>query len=174
MLYLLVYLLILLVTLAAVFLNIVSLPGNWLVLIAATSLSAWNNWARPPIWALLVILLILLLAEGVEFLGGMVGAKKFGASNWAAWGAMGGAMIGGLVGIPPLTPVMLGTDHLLAAVLGAFLVALVVELVRKKPLKEASWAALGAGLGRGVGIVSKIAGGLMVWLLLAITAGPWW
>ncbi|HVT80635.1 MAG TPA: DUF456 domain-containing protein [Phycisphaerae bacterium] len=169
----LVYFLVVILTLAAVALNVISLPGNWLILLAGLILSACYGWDKPH-WAILpVILIILLLAEIIEFASGIVGAKKFGASRAAAWAAVAGTMLGGLIGIPPLA-FLLGIDHLIGAVLGAFLGAWIVELIRQRPLKEASLAALGAGLGRGVGIVTKIGAGLVAWVVLTVAAFPWW
>ncbi len=165
------YFLLVLISLAAIVLNILSLPGNWLVLAAALTLSAcyhWHHWEMLPL-----ILIILLLAEVVEFAGGMLGARKFGASRAAAWGAIAGTIIGGLIGIPPLAFLM-GLDHLIAALLGAFLGAWMVELIRGRPLKEASLAALGAGLGRGVGLIAKIGCGVFAWFIFAVAAFPGW
>jgi hypothetical protein len=165
------YLLLLLISLVAIALNILSLPGNWLTLAAAMALSAcygWHHWIMLP-----MILIVLLLGEVVEFASGMFGAKTFGASRAAAWGAVGGTIIGGLVGIPPLAFLM-GIDHLIAAILGAFLGAWMVELIRGRPLKESSLAALGAGLGRGVGLITKVGGGLFAWLIFAVAAFPLW
>jgi uncharacterized protein YqgC (DUF456 family) len=171
---LLLYILLLAISLPAIALNVLSLPGNWLMFLAAVGVSLANGWHHPHWFILLVILVMLLIAEGVEFFGGMIGARKFGASRLASWAAIAGAMVGGLIGIPPITAAMLGMDHLLGAVAGAFIAAWVVEVLRQKPLKEASRAALGAALGRGAGIVTKIGGGLMVWLVLAVFAFPWW
>ncbi len=120
------------------------------------------------------MLFVLLIAEGLEFLGGLIGARAFGASRAAAWAAIAGAIIGGLIGIPPVTFVMLGTDHLIGAVIGAFLAALLMEFLLKRPVKEAFWGALGAALGRGAGLVTKIGGGLLVWAMLAVAAWPGW
>jgi uncharacterized protein len=167
-----IYILLLLISLPAIALNILSLPGNWLMFIAAVSASMMNGWHHPNWFVLLVILVMLLIAEGVEFFGGMIGARQFGASRLASWAAIGGAMIGGLIGIPPITAAMLGIDHLLGAIIGAFLAALMVEVLKNKPMHEASRAAMGAALGRGAGIVTKIGGGLAVWVLLAIVANP--
>jgi uncharacterized protein len=168
------YLTAILFSLAAIVLNVVSLPGNWVILLAAAALSLYHRGHNPHWVFLLVILVILLAAEAVEFLGGMIGAKTFGASRTASWAAIFGAMLGGLIGIPPLTLMMLGTDHILMAVAGAFLAAWVVELLKKKTMQASLKAAVGAALGRGAGMVTKIGGGLAAWLVLAITAQPWW
>jgi uncharacterized protein YqgC (DUF456 family) len=172
MLDLMLYVFILIVTLAAVALNLVSLPGNWLVLVGAIGLSVMHSGARPHWFFLIVILLILSAAELVEFFSGMVGARKFGASKTASWAALGGAIIGGLIGIPPLTVPMLFTDHFVAAIFGAFLAAWIVELIKRRPMGHASKAAFGAALGRGVGLAGKIGAGMLAWVVLAVTY--WW
>jgi|WetSurMetagenome_2_1015567.scaffolds.fasta_scaffold806823_1 uncharacterized protein len=169
----LLYLTAILFSLAAIVLNVVSLPGNWFILIAAAALSIYHD-GHAPHWAfVLVILVILLAAEAVEFLGGMIGAKTFGASRTASWAAIAGALVGGLIGIPPVTAAMLGADHIVGAIAGAFLAAWVVELLKQKSMQDSLKAALGAALGRGAGLVTKIFGGLAAWLVLVITAQPW-
>jgi len=168
MLDLLLYSLLLALALAAIALNIISLPGNWLILAAAIILCLLHNGHQPHWIFLLLILLILLAAELVEFLSGMIGARKFGASKSAAWAAILGAMLGGLIGIPPITAPTLGTDHIFAAVAGAFLAAWLVELLKQKSLKAASLGALGAALGRGTGLVTKIGAGLLAWFILLL------
>ena len=170
----LLYVLVLLISLAGVALNVASLPGNWVMFLAAISLSAWHGWQKPHWLGLLLILVILLLAEVIEFVGGMIGARQFGASKSASWAAIAGAIIGGIIGIPPITMAVLGIDHIFCAVLGAFIAAWGVELLKQKPMGEATKAATGAALGRGVGILSKIGGGLLVWMCIAILAFPWW
>ena len=171
---LLLYLLVLLISLAGVALNVASLPGNWVMFLAALGLSAWHGWQKPHWMGLLLILVILLLAEVLEFVGGMIGARKFGASKSASWAAIGGALVGGIIGIPPITVAVLGIDHIVCAILGAFIAAWIVELLWQRPMGEATKAATGAALGRGMGILSKIGGGLLVWICLAILAFPWW
>jgi len=170
----LLYFLVLLISLAGVALNVASLPGNWVMFAAALGLSAWHGWQKPHWLGLLLILVILLLAEVIEFVGGMIGARQFGATKSASWAAIAGAIAGGIIGIPPITLAVLGIDHIVCAVLGAFLAAWAVELVMwQRPMGEATKAATGAALGRGVGIVGKIGGGLLVWICLAILAFPW-
>jgi uncharacterized protein YqgC (DUF456 family) len=164
------YVLLLLISLAAVALNVVSLPGNWVILAAALGLSIYHGGRNPHWGVLLVILVVLVAAEVLELISGLIGTRKFGGSKTAAWAAVGGAMIGGLVGVPPLTVPLLGIDHLVMAVVGAFAAAWIVELLKKKQMKEALLAALGAALGRGAGLAAKIGAGLMAWFILL----GWW
>jgi uncharacterized protein YqgC (DUF456 family) len=168
MLDILICLLLLVISLAAVILNVVSLPGNWVILAAGLGMSIYHGGHRPGWVALVAIFIVLVLAEVIELLSGLVGARKFGASSAAAWAAVGGAIVGGVVGIPPLTVPTLGLDHLFAAVAGAYLAAWVVELIRQRPMKQALTAALGAALGRAGGLTAKIAAGIVAWVILLL------
>jgi uncharacterized protein YqgC (DUF456 family) len=163
------YALLLLLSLAAILLNIVSLPGNWIMFLLAIGWSWYNAWARPPLWFLPLMMAVLLGAEALEFLGGMIGARKFGASKLAAWAAIAGAMIGAVLGLYIPIPLI---GSLIGAVIGAFVAALVVELLKDRPMRQAAKAALGAALGRGVGIFVKLAAGFLVWVFLALTGIP--
>jgi uncharacterized protein len=158
----------LVIALAAVSLNVVSLPGNWVILAAGLAMSIYHGGRQPNWVALVAILVVLLAAELIEFLSGMIGARKFGASKTAAWAAIGGAIVGGLVGVPPITLITLGIDHLFAAVAGAFLAAWIVELMKQRPMKQALLAALGAALGRGTGLAAKIGAGILAWVVLLL------
>jgi uncharacterized protein YqgC (DUF456 family) len=162
-----VYVLLLVISLGAIGLNIFSLPGNWLMAVLALVVSWMSGWTAPyPGW-LAVAAVVLVIAEGVEFAGSIVGARKFGASRSATWAAMFGAIAGAIIGVPvPLIGSVIG------ALLGAFFAAWIVELMQERTLKAASWAALGAALGRGVGLFAKIGCGLVVWVALAVTAWP--
>lgn len=161
------YALLLLISLGAIGLNIFSLPGNWVMAVLAVVVSWVSAWKAPPPGWLVLIVLVLVIAEAVEFAGSLVGARTFGASKSATWAAMFGAIAGALIGVPvPLIGSVIG------ALVGAFFAAWVVELMQERPLKAASWAALGATLGRGFGLVAKIACGLLVWVVLAVMAWP--
>jgi uncharacterized protein YqgC (DUF456 family) len=165
----LVYALLILLSLAAVALNIISIPGNWVMLLCAVLVSWYSKWEAPSLVFLSIMLLVLLAGEVIETLGSLVGAKKFGASSMAAWGAIGGGLVGGLLGF--LIPIPL-IGSIIGAILGAFLVAWCIELLKQKPFKDATWAAVGAALGRAMGMGAKIACGLAVWFLLIFTAFP--
>jgi uncharacterized protein YqgC (DUF456 family) len=122
---------------------------------------------------LLIMLVVLLAAEAVELVSGLVGAQKFGASKAASWAAIPGAMIGALMGVPAwvLGPFSI-LANLVGAVVGAFVAAWIVELIKQRPMGVATRGAVGAALGRGVGIVTKIGCGVVVWLFLAFFGFP--
>jgi uncharacterized protein YqgC (DUF456 family) len=164
---LLLYFLVVGFSLAAIALNVLSLPGNWLMMLAVALLSWSTRWSHPPVAALGVMVLILLIGESIELLGSVVGAQRFGASRSATWAAIGGAIVGALIGMPVAI-----IGNVLGAIAGAFLAAWVVELAKRRGMKAATWAAVGAALGRTLGMGAKVSCGLIVWIGVVIFAWP--
>jgi len=80
------------------FLNLIGLPGLWLML-AAHAVYAWSTWPRFAGWESLVALLgLALLAELAEFLAGAAGSKSAGGTLRSAGGAIGGGIVGAIAG----------------------------------------------------------------------------
>jgi uncharacterized protein YqgC (DUF456 family) len=167
MLALLLYFLIVLFSLLAVSLNVFSLPGNWLMMLAVALFSWRSGWFHPALAVLAAMVIVLLLGESIEILGSVVGAQKFGASRSATWAAIGGAILGALIGMPVAI-----VGNILGAIAGAFLAAWTVELLKRRGMKAATWAAVGAALGRTMGMGAKLACGLIVWIAVVIFAWP--
>ncbi len=121
-----------------------AIPGIPLIFGGLVLLAWAENFAHVG-WATLTLLGVLALASyGVDFLAAALGAKKFGASSRAIWGAAAGALVGLFFGLPGL-------------LLGPFLGAVVGEFSGKASLKEAMHAGLGATLGLLFGALLKIA-----------------
>jgi uncharacterized protein YqgC (DUF456 family) len=161
------YFIVLLLSLAGIALNIFSLPGNWLMFILALGLSAYHGWARPSLLGLAMLLAILLVGEIIEFVSGLVGARRFGASRAAMWCALVGGIIGAIVGVP-----VWGIGSLLGGIVGSFAGAFLCELIRAQKLGASLWAASGAALGRTIGMLAKLACGMAAWGLLIYLAWP--
>jgi uncharacterized protein YqgC (DUF456 family) len=162
------YALLLLLSLLGIALNVLSLPGNWLIPLLALAVSWRTHWLHPTPPILLLLVGILAGAELIELAGSVIGAKTFGASKSATWAALAGAILGAILGsllAPPL-------GGLIGAILGAFIAAWLTELIKKRPHKQALKSALGAALGRATGLVVKITFGLLAWLILAVAAWP--
>jgi uncharacterized protein YqgC (DUF456 family) len=120
------------------------LPGIPLVF-AGLVLLAWAENFVYVGWATLTLLGILALASyGVDFLATAMGAKKFGASSRAIWGAAIGALLGLFFGLPGL-------------LLGPFLGAVIGEFSGKSSLRASAHAGVGATLGLLFGALLKIA-----------------
>lgn len=78
------------------------LPGTILVL-SGVFLGAWiDDFSRVGVTTLVVVTLLGLLAWGLDYVAGLMGAKKAGASKLALLGAATGTVVGlfmGLVGV---------------------------------------------------------------------------
>ncbi len=121
-----------------------ALPGIPLIY-AGLVVLAWSENFTYVGWITLGVLGVLaLLSYGVDLLAASLGAKRFGASPRAVWGAALGALVGlffGLIGI----------------VLGPFVGAVIGEFSGRSTAKEAIHAGLGATLGLVFGALLKIA-----------------
>lgn len=162
---------IILVLLNSLWLTLVvfGLPGNWLIVIS-TCLFAW--WRAEDgvfsIYTLLIITVLAILGELVEFFGGMTGAKKAGAGWRGSIGALIGAVTGAVIGTFLIPIFFLGT--LLGACVGAGLGALALELTCGRELAHSIRSGVGAGLGEFFGITSKFVLGCLIWLIVAVAA----
>ena len=146
-----------------------TLPGNWLMVIG-TYLFAWWQWDRGVFgWPLLVIITVLaLIAELIEFFAGAGGAKKAGASWMGAIAAIAGAIFGAIAGTFIIPVPLFGT--MLGACLGAGLFTWIAERISGKEHNHSVRSGVGAGTGVLIGTLSKFCIGCVIWLLIAIAA----
>lgn len=163
--------LIALIVLNAVWLLLVlfGLPGNWLVVLS-TCLFAWWRWEDGvfSIYTLIVIAALAVLGELFEFLGGMRGAKRAGASRHGTIAALAGAIVGAIFGTFMIPLLFFGT--VLGACIGAGLGVWAIEVSRGRKMEESIRCGVGAGLGELLGITAKVAIGIIIWLTVAVAA----
>lgn len=121
-----------------------ALPGTPVVF-AGMLLAAWaGDFALISGWTVAVLGGLTALALLADFLAGVLGAKGFGASNWALFGAAIGAVAGLFLGLVGL-------------ILGPLAGAVAGELVAGRGLRQATHAGFGAAVGFVVGTLAKIA-----------------
>lgn len=130
------------------------LPGTILILGAGVL----NYFTVATVgWQTLAGLAVLMLvSQVVDFAGGALGAKWFGATRWGAIGALLGAVVGiffGLVGI----------------VLGPLIGALAGEILGGKGILPAGKSSWGTFLGTTAAMILKFFIGLTmaIWLVIA-------
>ena len=124
-------------------LSAVTLSGTWLV-VAATALAAWLGGPAFPGW--LTVTLFVLLSLGVEFVEWMAslwGVQRRGGSAAAGWAAMGGGLLGLILGSP-----LSLFGGLIGMVVGSFVAAYAVEKRRLQAHQPALHIALGTVLAR--------------------------
>jgi uncharacterized protein YqgC (DUF456 family) len=128
------------------------LPGTWVIL-TASSVYGWaTGFQRIGIPLLIILAGVAILAEVLEYLMGMAGATRFGASKKGAFVSLLGGIIGALV----LAPVLFGLGALIGLFIGAFLGAFFYELFSNRNLKKSIKSGYGAFLGRFSGTMMKI------------------
>lgn len=152
--------------LAALFLNVVGLPGNWVLVATALVIKLVPYFDAFSWFYFFVVLGLAILAEVIEsFLGLVVVAKK-GGSRWGVLGSFVGGIIGVILGtavIPPVGSVILGLA-------GAFAGAVLGEYVNEQKADTALKVGFWSFVGRAMAIMGKVAAGAgIVWILIAKT-----
>ncbi len=156
-------------------LNLIGLPGNWLVL-ALASVYAFLMPADQRVdigLATLVGLLVLAsVGELIEFVAGALGAAKAGGSKRGAILGLIGSLIGGFVGIfAPIPIPVVGSvvGALVFASLGALLGAVVGERWKGQNLDESLRIGHAAFWGRLLGTLGKVWVGCLMLVLVAVS-----
>lgn len=151
---------------AWLFLVVLGLPGNWLMVIGAGLLWWWQRSMFSP-WTLVAVAVMAGIGELLEFLAGLVGARRAGGSRRSAAGALVGGILGGVLGMGVPLPVL---GPLLGASVGAFVGAMGLDLWAGRTMEQAVQTGTSAGIGRFLGTVLKLAVGVAIWIVLAAAA----
>jgi len=151
---------------AGLALDLLGLFGNWIILgaiAAAWALTGFTHFGWP---AMLVLTGLAALGEVLEALAAGAGARRFGGDRGAVLSALAGAIAGAILATPVVP--LIGT--LVGACAGAFAAAAAHELLlmRRHP-REAAWTGFGAALGRIGGLIAKLAIGIAMLVMAAIT-----
>ena len=145
------YLLLYLFLLGGLVSIIFALPGTAIIAGVAFIYALLTHFDKLGLNPLLLVALIAVVAELLEFFAGAIGASKFGATR----GGMMGAVIGAIVGAILMAPLLFGLGALLGAITGAFAGAFLLEYLSGKKLPEAFLAGLGSLLGRAAAVGIK-------------------
>lgn len=121
-----------------------ALPGVVLVYLGLFFVAWSDGFARVGWITLTILLLIGTVAWLIDFFTTVYGARRIGASRWAALGAAVGMMVGLAFGLPGI-------------LIGPFVGALLAEYIVRKDLLQAGKAGLGTWLGLLVGTALKLA-----------------
>jgi uncharacterized protein YqgC (DUF456 family) len=119
------------------------LPGVPLIF-GGLWLAAWvDGYQHAGLWTLLVIAVLGALAMLLDFVAGMLGARRVGASGTAVWGALIGSVIGIFFGLPGL-------------LLGPFIGALAGELSSGGSVLRSAQVGVGTWIGLLLGTLAKL------------------
>jgi len=154
--------------------TLLSLPGNWLIVIAVAvyALLVPNEWRVDVGWVVVgVVLVLAIVGEILEWLTVAAGTARAGGSRRAALLALGGSILGGLVGAVVGLPVpVVGSviAIVLFAAVGATCGAMAGESWRGSS-REASWAVGKAAFwGRLLGTLAKIGTACVIVVVVAL------
>ncbi|HEY0007147.1 MAG TPA: DUF456 domain-containing protein [Tepidisphaeraceae bacterium] len=153
-------------------LNILGLPGLWLMVIAHIAFGLATGWnVHVGWWSSIVLVLLATMAEIVEFVAGAAGSAKAGGSKRGMIAAIVGGFVGGIVGSIAIPVPIVGT--IIGAVLGSFVGAAMVERLIEADTDRAISIGVGAAKGRFYGIVIKSGFGAVMAAVSLITALPY-
>ena len=109
--------------------------------------------------------ILMIIAEGLEWVLTSRFTRKYGGSKRASWGAIIGGMVGAFFGVP--VPIV---GSVIGAFVGAFIGAFVFEWSRHGGTGVATRVAWGAFVGRVTAAALKVAFGLVmaVWMVAAV------
>jgi uncharacterized protein len=164
------YLLLLIVSIAGLFVTILGLPGLWLMVAALGGfalLTSQHNYVGWP--SIITLVAFGLIAEVMELFASAAGSKAAGGRKRGMVGAVVGAMIGGIAGSVLIPVPIIGT--IVGACLGAFVGAAVLELT-DRDFWHAMRVGAGAAKGRLMGIVIKLTIGVAMLIIIIIAALP--
>ncbi|MGM0471288.1 MAG: DUF456 domain-containing protein [Bacillota bacterium] len=131
------------------------LPGTPIIVIAALIFGLINQFQLISVNLILGLIGLSILAESLEYLLSVIGAKQFGASRYGVIGSISGGILGAVI----LGPV--------GIFLGLILGSIVIELLLGKRFQEAVRTGLGALIGAAGGslfafIISLVMASLLI------------
>lgn len=134
------------------------LPGLWVQVAMSVAAGLWLGLA----WTWVAgFAALAAVGEAIEFVSGQWGARRFGGSRHAAWGAFLGGFAGAVIGGIPV-PVV---GSVIASFLGTFAGAIVGETLAQRRVAPHARVAFGAVLGRTIGVASKVSMAFVIFVL---------
>ena len=141
-----------LILLGSVTATMVSLPGNWILLLATIGYAYLTEFKALTLPTVLMLSGAILVGELIEFVAALMGAKKQRASRWT----MAGTIFGGLIGAMLGTMVLPLIGSIIGAAAGVFAVAYGIERYVSGNDEQATKVAKGALIGQLIGMLSKL------------------
>lgn len=147
---------------AGIFFTVLGLPGTVIIFIDVILYALFTSFDRIGFKILIILLLISLLAEALDFALGMAGAILYSTTKYTIWASLTGSLAGAIF----LTPMLYGFGTILGIFLGGFAGVVLMELIHQSRLKPAFRAGMGTILGRFSGILAK---GFLALIMVIIT-----
>ena len=126
-----------------------NLPGIP-VMFGGMLLAAWaGHFQRIPVWVVVFLGVLTAFSIVFDFFAGSYGAKKYGASKVAAWGALIGTIVGLFFALPGI-------------ILGPFIGAVIGQLASGSEIDYAARVGVGTWIGLLIGTAIKLAVAFMM------------
>ncbi len=120
------------------------IPGTPLIFLAALGYGFYEGFHKVTPLVLGILFALMVVTHLVDYLAGVIGAKKYGASKYGIWGSFVGAVIGtALFNIPGL-------------LIGPFIGAIIGEIITGRKAEEAFKAGFGTVIGLAGGALFKL------------------
>ena len=154
--------------------NLLGLPGNWLMILAAGCWTLWVGESFSEIgWlAIVAVLFLAVMGELLEFGASVLGTKQVGGSRRAAALSVIGSIVGGIVGIffgLPIPVIGWIVGSLFFACLGALVGAALGERWQGSDMNASLKVGGAAFVGRLVGTAGKIAFGAVILVIVVLS-----
>ena len=150
---------------AGIICHFFGLPGNWIIF-AVSLLLAWSgDFDKIQANSIVVLLALAIGGEVLEFILGIIGAKKYESSNRA----IAGSIVFGILGAIWGAPFFFGIGSVVGAFVGAFAGAVLIELLSGKGLDRSINSGWGTLLGRVGGSFTKIIIGIIM-IVIVVTS----
>ena len=131
--------------------------GTLIIFIGALLYAMITGFSIIGFKTLLLLFVLYLTGEALEYFLVIFGAKKLGGSNAAVAGALIGAIVGAILGVS-----FFGIGLIAGTFFGIFLGAFTAELLLRKDLRKS----LKAGAGGVIGRVGSVAAKLVIGVLM--------
>ena len=141
------------------------LPGTWLQVLGLVGYAALTDFTTVGAVPIVIVLMLAVMGEVIEFTLGGRYARKYGGSKRAAWGAILGGLVGAFIGVPVF---LIGS--VIGAFVGAFAGAMLLELTRSPDARVAMRVGWGAFVGRLVATAAKSAIGVAIAAVALLSA----
>ena len=132
-------------------LTIISLPGNILLLTSMLLYGLYDNFIHLTYYDILIVVVLLIIGEVIEFINGPVLAKAKGASTKTVIFTGIAMIIGGVLG----SIVLIGIGSIIGAILSGFLTAFYFEYNESKNIESAKIIAKAIVKGQIIGVLIK-------------------
>jgi len=149
---------------AGIFSIVFGMPGTVIILIDAILYATITEFDKIGIEILVILLLISVPAESLDFMLRMKSKIRFGTYGKGAWAPLIGSIIGAVI----MTQALLGLGTFTGIFFGGFIGVVVMELIHVRQLKPALRDGYGVIIGRFIGMFVKGVCALVM-IIIALT-----